>query len=107
MYPLDLGIGHFSGLCDRNRQQRKHSTEEREGSPGEKSSHGLTIAQTRPGPRKLEVMRQHRWIILCAFVSTGAAADYQIEANIRYAPYPETVLDILQPRAFPHSCVPR
>src|SRR5260370_26063724 len=45
------------------------------------------------------MMWQHRWIVLYAFVSLAAAADYQIEANIRYAPYPETVLDILQPRA--------
>jgi acetyl esterase/lipase len=46
------------------------------------------------------MMRPHWWIVLCAFVSIAAAAvDYQIEANIRYAPYPETVLDILQPRA--------
>ena len=36
---------------------------------------------------------------MCAFVSFAAAPDYRIEANIRYAPYPETVLDILQPRA--------
>src|SRR5712691_6652701 len=45
------------------------------------------------------MMWQHRWIVLCASVSLAAAADYQIEANIRYAPYAETVLDILQPRA--------
>jgi len=36
---------------------------------------------------------------MCAVASLAAAPDYQIEANIRYAPYPETVLDILQPRA--------
>jgi acetyl esterase/lipase len=45
------------------------------------------------------LMQRYRWIVLCAFVSLAAAADYQAEANIRYAPYPETVLDILQPRA--------
>jgi acetyl esterase/lipase len=45
------------------------------------------------------MMRQLWWIVMCAFASLAAAADYQIEANIRYAPYPETVLDILQPRA--------
>ena len=33
------------------------------------------------------------------FVCFAAAAEYQIEGNIRYAPHPETVLDILQPRA--------
>jgi acetyl esterase/lipase len=31
--------------------------------------------------------------------SFASAADYQIQANIRYSPYPETVLDILQPPA--------
>src|SRR3984893_11675326 len=37
------------------------------------------------------------WLLsLAAF---ARAADYQIEANIRYSPYPETVLDIVQARA--------
>jgi hypothetical protein len=40
-----------------------------------------------------------RWIVLCAFVSFGAVSDYQIEASICYAPYPETVLNSLQPQA--------
>jgi acetyl esterase/lipase len=44
------------------------------------------------------MMWQHSWIAMCVSVSLAAAV-YQIEANIRYAPYPETVLDILQPRA--------
>lgn len=36
---------------------------------------------------------------MLAFCSAASALDYQIEANIRYEHYPETVLDILQPRA--------
>lgn len=36
---------------------------------------------------------------MLAFSSAASALDYQIEANIRYDRYPETVLDILQPRA--------
>jgi acetyl esterase/lipase len=36
---------------------------------------------------------------LLAFCSVASALDYQIEANIRYDKYPETVLDILQPSA--------
>ena len=32
-----------------------------------------------------------------AFASLALGADYQIQANIRYDQYPETVLDILQP----------
>jgi acetyl esterase/lipase len=35
--------------------------------------------------------------VACALMSCSAA-DYQIEANIRYAHYGETLLDILQPR---------
>jgi acetyl esterase/lipase len=37
--------------------------------------------------------------LLLAFCSAAAALDYQIQANIRYDHYPETVLDILQPSA--------
>jgi acetyl esterase/lipase len=36
---------------------------------------------------------------LLAFSCAASALDYQIQANIRYDQYPETVLDILQPRA--------
>jgi acetyl esterase/lipase len=36
------------------------------------------------------------WLACC---SVASALDYQIEANIRYDKYPETVLDILQPSA--------
>jgi acetyl esterase/lipase len=36
---------------------------------------------------------------LLALSSRAFALDYQIQANIRYDHYPETVLDILQPRA--------
>jgi acetyl esterase/lipase len=36
---------------------------------------------------------------LLAFVSRASALDYQIQANIHYDHYPETVLDILQPSA--------
>jgi len=36
------------------------------------------------------------WLAVC---SVASALDYQIEANIRYDQYPETVLDILQPSA--------
>ena len=36
---------------------------------------------------------------LLAFASLAIGADYQIQANIRYDQYPETVLDILQPPA--------
>jgi acetyl esterase/lipase len=36
---------------------------------------------------------------LLAFCSVASALDYQLEANIRYDKYPETVLDILQPSA--------
>jgi len=38
-------------------------------------------------------------LLLLAFCSTASALDYQIQANIRYDSYPETVLDILQPNA--------
>jgi acetyl esterase/lipase len=38
-------------------------------------------------------------LLLLAFCSAASALDYQIEANIRYDKYPETVLDILQPSA--------
>jgi acetyl esterase/lipase len=33
------------------------------------------------------------------FTAVSLAADYRIEANIRYSPHPETVLDIVQARA--------
>lgn len=36
---------------------------------------------------------------MLAFHSVASALDYQIEANIRYDKYPDTVLDILQPAA--------
>jgi acetyl esterase/lipase len=36
---------------------------------------------------------------LLAFCSAASALDYQIQGNIRYDHYPETVLDILQPSA--------
>lgn len=50
------------------------------------------------------VVRRRSFIIssaslLLAFSSTASALDYQIQANIRYDHYPETVLDILQPSA--------
>jgi acetyl esterase/lipase len=35
-------------------------------------------------------------VVLLVFPPLVFCADYQIEANIRYAPYPETVLDIIQ-----------
>jgi acetyl esterase/lipase len=38
-------------------------------------------------------------LLLLALSSRAFAPDYQIQANIRYDHYPETVLDILQPRA--------
>jgi acetyl esterase/lipase len=38
-------------------------------------------------------------IVVFACASLLSAADYRVEANIRYAHYAETVLDILQPRA--------
>src|SRR5271163_1611800 len=37
--------------------------------------------------------------LLLAFCSAASALDYQIQANIRYDHYAETVLDILQPAA--------
>jgi len=37
------------------------------------------------------------WLV--ALVALARGADYQIEANIRYSPHPETVLDIVQARA--------
>src|SRR5208282_4545552 len=37
--------------------------------------------------------------LLLAFCSAASALDYQIQANIHYDHYPETVLDILQPSA--------
>ena len=43
-----------------------------------------------------------RLLLLCLLAFAGficQAADYQIEGNIRYDHYPETVLDIVQPRA--------
>ena len=48
--------------------------------------------------RKLELMPL-RWIAVFSLIPILNAADYQIQANIRYAPYAETVLDIIQPRA--------
>jgi acetyl esterase/lipase len=36
---------------------------------------------------------------LLGLTALARAADYQIEANIRYSPHPETVLDIVQARA--------
>lgn len=36
---------------------------------------------------------------LAALAAPAYPAEYQIEANIRYSQYPETVLDIVQPRA--------
>jgi acetyl esterase/lipase len=54
--------------------------------------------------RKLMIVRR-RGFICCsallwlAFNPVASALDYQIEANIRYDRYPETVLDILQPSA--------
>jgi acetyl esterase/lipase len=38
-------------------------------------------------------------LLLLAFGSRASALDYQIQANIHYDHYPETVLDILQPAA--------
>jgi acetyl esterase/lipase len=38
-------------------------------------------------------------LLLLASGSLASALDYQMEANIRYDKYPETVLDILQPSA--------
>jgi acetyl esterase/lipase len=38
-------------------------------------------------------------LLLLALVSRASALDYQIQANIHYDHYPETVLDILQPSA--------
>ncbi|MGA2882979.1 MAG: alpha/beta hydrolase [Bryobacteraceae bacterium] len=38
-------------------------------------------------------------LLLLAFCSAASALDYQLQANIRYDSYPETVLDILQPSA--------
>jgi acetyl esterase/lipase len=38
-------------------------------------------------------------LLLLATCRTASALDYQIQANIRYDQYPETVLDILQPSA--------
>jgi acetyl esterase/lipase len=35
-------------------------------------------------------------LLLFALLPVASAADYQIQANIRYSQYPETVLDILQ-----------
>ena len=43
-------------------------------------------------------MRATLFLLLLTPLLTRAA-DYQIQANIRYGPYPETVLDIIQPRA--------
>ena len=37
-----------------------------------------------------------RSFILLAFLRLAFAADYQIEANLRYGPHPENVLDIVQ-----------
>jgi len=50
------------------------------------------------------IVRRARFIcrsapLLLAFCAVASALDYQIEANIRYDKYPETVLDILQPSA--------
>jgi acetyl esterase/lipase len=50
------------------------------------------------------IVRRRRFIcrpapLLLACWSVASALDYQIEANIRYDKYPETVLDILQPSA--------
>ncbi len=38
-------------------------------------------------------------LLSIVFAAVAYAADYQIEANIRYSPHPETVLDIVQSRA--------
>jgi len=50
------------------------------------------------------IVRRGRFIgasalLLLAFSSAASALDYQIQANIRYDHYAETVLDILQPSA--------
>jgi acetyl esterase/lipase len=44
-------------------------------------------------------MRACVFLLLFGTALFSRAADYQIQANIRYSRYPETVLDIVQPRA--------
>jgi acetyl esterase/lipase len=53
---------------------------------------------------KLMIVRSRSFIyysvpLLLAWCSAAFALDYQLEANVHYDKYPETVLDILQPRA--------
>jgi acetyl esterase/lipase len=38
-------------------------------------------------------------LLLLSFCSRASALDYQIEGNLHYAKYPDTVLDVLQPSA--------
>ena len=46
------------------------------------------------------MMLRHCAFVLPALATLAlGAADYQVQGNIRYGPYPETVLDILQARA--------
>lgn len=49
--------------------------------------------------RPLTMEAMSRLALWGLMVVCAAAADFQIEANIRYAPRDQTVLDILQPRA--------
>src|ERR1041385_1807343 len=44
-------------------------------------------------------MRCRVIVALVGYTALATAADYRIQANIRYAPRAETVLDILQARA--------
>ena len=44
-------------------------------------------------------MRACVFLLLFGTGGFSRAADYQIQANIRYSRYPETVLDVVQPRA--------
>jgi len=44
-------------------------------------------------------MRLPVFLVLLGTCALGSAAEYQIQGNIRYDRYPETVLDIVQPRA--------
>ena len=57
---------------------------------------------TEEPPGTLIVVRRGRFLrsstlLFFAFCCTASALDYQIQANIRYDQYAETVLDILQP----------
>ena len=59
---------------------------------------------TKNAQSKLRIVRRSGFIgpsalLLLAGCSAAFGLDYQIEANIHYDKYPETVLDILQPRA--------